>query len=130
VVARANAPRCLDAAVIAEEFTIRPFGFGVAALVEVALEHVLCVRRHAQIISLAFHDGQRRAAQRGDERELVARQAHRRRHVIDWMRADDKRDRQPLTAVRSTSFGRSLAESILRTRARTTTSESSTSEKG
>ncbi len=54
----------LDAAVVAEEFAVRAFGLDIAALVEIALDDVLGVGRHADVVGDAFHDRQRRVAQR------------------------------------------------------------------
>jgi hypothetical protein len=90
----------LDAAVVAEEFAVRPFWFRVAAFVQIAFEDELSVGGHEQIIGHAFDDAHRRTAQRRDEFELVGGNAHRRADVIDGMRADGERDRQPLAALR------------------------------
>ena len=86
----------LERTVVAEEFAVRPFRLDMAALVEIAFEDHLGVGRHHDVIGDAFDDRQRRIAQRCDKTEFVDRQPHRRRHIVDRMRADDKRHRQRL----------------------------------
>ena len=89
----------LDAAVVAEELAVGPFRLDVAALVEIAFEHPFGVGRHAHVVGHAFDDRQRRGAQRGDQPELVDRQAHRRGEIVDRMRADHEADRQRLAGA-------------------------------
>jgi hypothetical protein len=90
----------LHAAVIAEEFAVRAFGLGVAALVEIAFQDELGVGGHEQVVRHALDHAHRRAAQRGDEFELVGGNAHGRADMIDRMRPDGECDRGTLAALR------------------------------
>jgi len=88
----------LHPAVIAEIFAVRPFVLDIAARIEIALDDEFGVGRHADIVGDAFDHRQRRVAQLCDQLQLVARHAHRRRDMIDRMRADDEAHRQSLAA--------------------------------
>ena len=88
----------VDRAVVAHVFAERPFRLDVAALVEIALERHLGVGRHQDVVGEAFDHRRRLAAQRRDQRQLVAGMAHGRGDEIERMRADGERDRQLFAA--------------------------------
>ena len=88
----------VDRAVVAHVFAERPFRLDIAALVEIALEGHLGVGRHQDVVGEALDDRRRLAAQRRDQRQLVAGMAHGRRDEVERMRADGECDRQLLAA--------------------------------
>ena len=88
----------VDRAVVAHVFAERPFRLDIAALVEIALERHLGVGRHQDVVGEAFDDRRRLAAERRDQRQLVAGMAHGRGDEIERMRADGERDRQLFAA--------------------------------
>ena len=87
----------LDRAVVAEEFAVRPFRLAMALLVEIALDDVFGVGRHADVVGDALDHGERRIAQARNDAELVDRQPHHAGDMIDRMRADHEAHRRGLS---------------------------------
>ncbi len=88
----------LHAAVVAEEFAVGPLRLHIAPLVEIAFQHQLRISGYEDVVGDALHHRQGLVAEGSHEAQLVDRQPHGGRDMIERMGADDEAHRQPLAA--------------------------------
>ena len=77
----------LEGAVIAQKLAKGTLGLHMAALVQIALDHIFGVGGHADVVGHAFDHRQRRGAQGRHKPQLIHGHPHHGGHVVDGMRA-------------------------------------------